>query len=44
MQFNRDTLEDMLLMVGCICLSVGLIYSDFIPLVIEVKDFLVYGK
>jgi len=44
MQFNRDTLEDMLLMVGCICLSVGLIYSDFVPFIIEVKDFLFYGK
>ena len=44
MEFNRDTLEDMFLMTVGICLSVGLIYSDFIPLVIEVKDFLVYGK
>lgn len=44
MQFDREAVEELILMLGCVSLCLGLISSDFIPWLIEIKDSILYGK
>jgi hypothetical protein len=44
MLFDREVLEDLILMLGCISLCIGLIHSDLMLSVIEIKDRIFYDK
>jgi hypothetical protein len=44
MQFSKVAIQETILMLICICLCIGLIYSDFVPTLIEIKDKIFYDK